>query len=378
MSPEQLSGVSVDRRTDVFAAGVVLWEALTGERLFTGEDVSDVLTKILRDPVPPPSSVNPKVRREVDQVVMHALDKSPETRFQTAREFAVAVEEAMELMSPRAVGEWVEQIAGESLAKRERALAEIESISSVNELSMTPSDPGFMRTLKTQIQGKAVGLRHSRPGAPPLMRTPKRPSPAQEDDAATTIYHGPGKSVDPPPLPDGAFRSSSAAPSHPPAVIIADLPPDGPAGPNLFRTDPKWRPYLVWAGGGMLAVSIVYFLVSLFTSSDDEVKAETVIAETKPDPPSEKEAVDPSELPIVRDPELGANGAPELPPPGESEAIKSAETRRGSESQGSIDDKSAARSGSKPKGGVPKKKSPCAQPWYVDGEGIRRIKAECL
>jgi serine/threonine-protein kinase len=111
MSPEQLSGASVDRRCDVFAAGVVLWEALTGERLFTGEDVSDVLTKIVRDPVPPPSTVNPRVRGSLDQVVMRALDKNPETRFQTARDFAVALEESTDLMSSRSVGEWVERIA---------------------------------------------------------------------------------------------------------------------------------------------------------------------------------------------------------------------------------------------------------------------------
>ena len=176
MSPEQLSGVSVDRRSDVFAAGVVLWEALTGERLFTGEDVSEVLNKILREPVRPPSSVNPRVRREVDAVIMRALDKNIATRYQTAREFAIAIEETMELMSPRAVGDWVERIAGESLQHRENALAEIEIISSVNEFGlMTPSDAGFMKTLKTQVGAKptVLPLRHPSPGkaAPPLRRS---------------------------------------------------------------------------------------------------------------------------------------------------------------------------------------------------------------
>ena len=51
----QAAGKPVDRRADVFACGVVLWEALTRRRLFVGEDASEVLRKILRDDVPPPS-----------------------------------------------------------------------------------------------------------------------------------------------------------------------------------------------------------------------------------------------------------------------------------------------------------------------------------
>jgi eukaryotic-like serine/threonine-protein kinase len=363
MSPEQLSGVSVDRRTDVFAAGVVLWEALTGERLFTGEDVSDVLTKILREPVPPPSSVNPKVRREVDQVVMHALDKNPETRFQTAREFAVAMEETMQLMSPRSVGEWVERIAGESLERRERALAEIESISSVNELSgMTPSDPMFMRTLKTQVRG--AGLLKSLGAKPPLPARPPTPGSGlpQEDDAATTVYH-----VAPehrPPLPPNSFAQVDA----PPAVIINDYVPsaDTGLGPSPFRTDAKWKPYAVWAGGGMLAMGVLYLLFSALTPDDTRLKDEVVETappkkKTPPPPKAETVVVAPEDLPKVEeaaDTEVSADNETEKPP-----------TRHPS--------KSGSGAGSKaPSGG--KKRGACAQPWYVDGQGIRRIKPDCL
>src|SRR5690606_11678466 len=92
MAPEQLQGRSVDRRTDVFAAGVVLWEALTGQRLFSGDDATEVLTKILSVPVTPPSHINPNVRPELDAMVLRALEKDPDARFSTAREFAVTVE----------------------------------------------------------------------------------------------------------------------------------------------------------------------------------------------------------------------------------------------------------------------------------------------
>src|SRR5688572_14469721 len=126
MSPEQLQGMPVDRRADVFACGVVLWEALTRRRLFVGEDASDVLRKILRDEVPPPSEFAPGLSSEVDEVVARALCKDPDQRYQTAEQLALDVEQIIELAPAREVGEWLDSVAGEILGKRERLLQEIE------------------------------------------------------------------------------------------------------------------------------------------------------------------------------------------------------------------------------------------------------------
>src|SRR5882724_8956186 len=87
MSPEQLNGKPVDRRTDLFAAGVVLWEALTGRRLFDGSDAGEIFAKLLASEIPRPSTLTTGISPTLDTVVMKALERDPDRRYQTAREF---------------------------------------------------------------------------------------------------------------------------------------------------------------------------------------------------------------------------------------------------------------------------------------------------
>ncbi|MEN9800586.1 MAG: hypothetical protein RL653_4283 [Pseudomonadota bacterium] len=93
MSPEQAAGKRVDRRTDIFALGVVMYELLTGDRLF--KRTNDILTlnAVSECDVRPPSSLVPSLPRDLDAIVMKALAKEPEDRYQEAGQLRLALEE---------------------------------------------------------------------------------------------------------------------------------------------------------------------------------------------------------------------------------------------------------------------------------------------
>ena len=93
MSPEQFMGQTVDGRSDLFSAGVILYQLLTGEKPFTGS-VTTIMHKVLQEQPLPPSTLNVQVPRGFDAVVQKALAKRPDERFQTGREFAAAIKEA--------------------------------------------------------------------------------------------------------------------------------------------------------------------------------------------------------------------------------------------------------------------------------------------
>ena len=207
MAPEQLQGKTVDRRTDVFAAGIVLWEALTGRRLFDAEDASEMLRMIVSEEIPPPSAVVPSITRGVDDIVMRALSRDVTTRYQTAREFAIALEEAVPIASPREVGEWVELVAGDTLSHREQAVAEIEAVSSVSDVSFDPKS--------------APSASHAPSGTPPPRTVPDATKPWDEDDPTRISTSSIGSSTkrDRPtriqvPRPQSSYPPPGLGPEH--------------------------------------------------------------------------------------------------------------------------------------------------------------------
>ncbi|HNW82113.1 MAG TPA: serine/threonine-protein kinase [bacterium] len=88
MSPEQVSGQPIDRRSDIFSLGVVFFEMLTGKRLFLGKNDVETLEKIRKADVPPPSVFNSNISPELDRIVLKALSKNRDERYQWASEFS--------------------------------------------------------------------------------------------------------------------------------------------------------------------------------------------------------------------------------------------------------------------------------------------------
>src|SRR5258708_4390128 len=93
MSPEQARGEAVDARSDVFALGIVLWELLTGGRLFDGDGDLAILRSVQHSIIPPPARLNSEVPPGLDAAVMKALERNPALRYQSAQELERALAE---------------------------------------------------------------------------------------------------------------------------------------------------------------------------------------------------------------------------------------------------------------------------------------------
>jgi serine/threonine-protein kinase len=107
MAPEQILSHSIDRRIDVYAAGVLLWEMLVGQRLIRGENDGAMMERVLRAKHPAPRDVIPATPEAISAACMRALSASPENRFPTAAAFAEAIEaaasEGVAIATPRVV-----------------------------------------------------------------------------------------------------------------------------------------------------------------------------------------------------------------------------------------------------------------------------------
>ena len=183
MAPEQVTLGEVGRRADVWASGVVLWETLAGRRLFRGDNAFDVVRRIKSEEIPPPSTLRPNVPQELDDLVARALNRDPERRYPSCREFAIDLEEAAPPAVQRIVGEWVEQLARESLDKRARLLTEVET-----GARSTAGDPvDLARFLDPSANHSATSLLGEplppiEPGSSTLTTPVSLPRPAQPAD----------------------------------------------------------------------------------------------------------------------------------------------------------------------------------------------------
>ena len=141
MAPEQIRGKEVTRAVDIYAASIVLWEALTGQRLFQGDSDAAVMFQVVDGRPEPPSRIRREVSPALDAIVVRGLSPKPGDRYATALEMASALEAVIPALPRSAVAAWVRENAHDALQRRQERLARVESTGSRAAQAAPPSRP---------------------------------------------------------------------------------------------------------------------------------------------------------------------------------------------------------------------------------------------
>jgi eukaryotic-like serine/threonine-protein kinase len=134
MSPEQIRGMPLDARTDVFSAGIILHEMLTTEKLFRGDTEFALMEKVRKAEVPAPSEFNRRVTPELDAICLKALSRDVADRYQSAAQFAAALDALISgyRFDPKELRQFMRQLFRKEYAK------EVEDIQMALDASLAP------------------------------------------------------------------------------------------------------------------------------------------------------------------------------------------------------------------------------------------------
>lgn len=244
MSPEQVLRKPLDRRADIFAAGVVLFEALTGRRLVAGEDEGDMALALLLGGFEAPSAFVAGLAPDVDALVAKALARERDERFAHASELQEALERAIPPASPREVGRIVEELGADLLGARRKALRDALEVAPDHTTPPTVADVKTVADAAPAIALPArsrawalVAVAGAAAVAVGVMAT-RRPSPSAVAPLAVASTPQPSARE-----PSSAPVSASvvAAASAPPPSASA-MPPPGSAAPPSASTRSRRMP----------------------------------------------------------------------------------------------------------------------------------------
>ncbi|MCZ7678816.1 MAG: protein kinase [Sandaracinaceae bacterium] len=226
MSPEQVRGLPLDRRSDIFAVGIVLYELLTGERLFVGESDFSTLEKVRNVEIMPPSTYNRRIPEELEQIVLKALAKDVDDRYQTAMDLHDDLQSFMytsgNFFSRKDLSAYMRKAFAEEIAKESAREEEYRKMEA--EAAKGGSGLDAFADLEP-APAKAANI------SPPQPRPPAPPRPVKK----TVMGMG---AVPPPPPP----RTSGAPPPPPrqsvPGAPAAERPERRPAPARAARAAP--------------------------------------------------------------------------------------------------------------------------------------------
>jgi serine/threonine protein kinase len=175
MAPEQVGGREIDRRADIYAVGIMMWEVLVGRRLRKAGTDLPLLYSILNEEVPSPRTVNPVVREDLERICMRAVARAPEARYATAQEMMLELEGAMSALGApvlaRDLGARVTEMFKEQRAEMRRIVDAQLSESAIQKDSL----PNLMRLTTSAPPPSARSSNVDRVSVSPA-RAPKKAS----------------------------------------------------------------------------------------------------------------------------------------------------------------------------------------------------------
>src|SRR5262245_18677964 len=269
MSPEQVRGIPVDRRSDVFSCGIVLYELLTGERLFVGESDFSTLEKVRNVEILPPSTYNRRIPDELERIVLKALAKDPEDRYHNAidlhDELQAFVYTAGEFYSRKDLAAWMKKTFGREIEEETAKLESYRQLKAPAMVEPAPRVPAGSRppTAAAPKVGRASGPVKVPPPPPAGRMSQQMPvvsaSAAKkqrtedssqlawdDDELETQIYDNPEDAAQKRPVSNRSgslpLASPPATPAPQPAAAAAPPPPPAP-GPDLsslVQTGRSW------------------------------------------------------------------------------------------------------------------------------------------
>lgn len=219
-APEQLDSARTDRRTDVFCLGIVLWECLTGLRLFDGATDVETIGAVRSRPLDPPSALRPEVPAALDQITMRALARDPGQRYQSAQDMSEDLDRWLlgrsNRPSTKNVGQWIESLFGAERAALKKSISQGDNaegaLQRLNALEATRAAAGST----SAAQPRAVWSTSF--GASPTAATDRERFPA---DPLRSTPPAILAAQQPTPLPTRAPRTSPGR--FPPLAIVAAL-----------------------------------------------------------------------------------------------------------------------------------------------------------
>ena len=170
MSPEQAQGKTkeIDHRSDIFSFGCILFEAITRKKAFSGKDQIETLNKIIREPAPPLSAINPNAPAELQRIVRRCLAKDPDERYQSIKDVAIELKEVRREMQEGSADTTVPPVSSASSEARTSWHSETTRVQSsptaTAEPLSSPVDTRFQRRVHYHWTETTQG-RHSDRGS---------------------------------------------------------------------------------------------------------------------------------------------------------------------------------------------------------------------